>query len=114
MIYRAIAAQVNDPADKGRIKVMIPSITGTAISEWIWPIINGGYVVKPMPGDQVWVMFENGDRDAPVWIGKVAEESDGQVHPSAEWALSKPRIVPEDLEERVQMIEEYLGLRSAQ
>ena len=113
MIYRALAARVDDPSNRGRIKVMIPSLTGEAISEWIWPIITGGYLVVPRPGEQVWVMFENGDQDSPVWLGKTQEESNKQQHPSAPWTRKGGPTPPADLEERVTLIEEFLGLRSA-
>lgn len=79
MIYRAIVADVRDPSDRGRIKVMIPALTGQSISEWIWPIVPNGYLVLPTPGDQVWVLFENGDRDVPVWIGGAHPKPEADV-----------------------------------
>jgi hypothetical protein len=94
VIYRALVSDTRDPADRGRIKVMIPALTGQSMSEWIWPVVTGGYLVPPAPGDQVWVMFENGDADTPVWVG--------QVQPSAGWNL-KARI--ESLESRVAALE---------
>jgi hypothetical protein len=90
---------------------MIPSITGQAISEWIWPVVSAGYWVLPKPGEQVWVMFENGDQDAPVWIGKTKQETDRTLHPSAPWARGGTFVISEDLEVRVRKIEEFLGLR---
>lgn len=69
MIYRAIVRDNRDPAAKGRLKVIIPTLSGDSITEWIWPVISSGYLVIPKPGKQVWVLFENGDREVPVWIG---------------------------------------------
>lgn len=69
MICRAIVADTRDPADRGRIRVMIPSMTGAAKGEWVWPVVSAGYIVTPDVGDQVWVVFENGDRESPVWLG---------------------------------------------
>jgi hypothetical protein len=112
VIYRAIVADNRDPAERGRIKVMIPSITGTAISEWVWPVVTGGYLFIPEPGEQVWVMFENGDQDVPVWLGKTKQKEGGDVHPSAPWAVSQgAEVGGEELEERVQRLEQFLGLR---
>jgi phage baseplate assembly protein gpV len=124
VIYRAIVADVRDPAERGRIKVMIPSITGEAVSEWIWPVVPAGYWVLPEPAEQVWVMFENGDQDAPVWLGKTKQEKEADVHPSAEWALvtgaSSGVEIPAGgtvanrvtaLESWAQRIEEFLGMR---
>jgi phage baseplate assembly protein gpV len=124
VIYRAIVADNRDPAERGRIKVIIPSVTGTAISEWIWPVVSAGYWVLPDPGKQVWVMFENGDQDAPVWLGRTKQEQEADVHPSAPWAMltgaSTGVAIPAggELEQRVaalelwaQRIEEFLGMR---
>lgn len=69
MIYRAIVADNRDPAQQGRLKVMIPALSGSAISDWIWPVIPVEPESAPDAGGQVWVMFENGDQDVPVWIG---------------------------------------------
>lgn len=75
MIYRAIVADSRDPAGKGRLRVLIPSLSGSAISDWIWPVVASGYVVVPESGDQVWVTFENGDSDVPVWLGQTKPDA---------------------------------------
>ena len=69
-LYRAFVTDSRDPDGIGRIKVTIPAITGDSPSDWIYPVINCGYIVKPTSGDQVWVLFEAGDTENPVWIGK--------------------------------------------
>lgn len=74
MIVRAIVSNANDPSGKGRIKVTVPSQSGAGPGDWIWPCISGGYFVKPRPGAQVWVVFENGDKDTPVWLGATKED----------------------------------------
>lgn len=76
MILRAIVRDTRDPSQRGRIKVTIPQQAGAAASDWIWPVINAGYSVTPKVGDQVWVLFENGDQETPVWIGQT-KVSDG-------------------------------------
>jgi len=48
---------------------MIPAMSGNAITDWIWPIVSSGYIVVPDAGEQVWVTYENGDKDFPVWMG---------------------------------------------
>jgi hypothetical protein len=77
---------------------MIPAVTGQAISEWIWPVVSSGYWVLPDPGSQVWVLFENGDYDAPVWIGKTQQ--------TPEYALLE-RI--QELEDRVAALESAIS-----
>lgn len=72
MIYRALVRDSRDPSKRGRIKVTIPQISGKQVTDWIWPVINSGFLVVPKAGDQVWVSFEAGDKENPVWLGKTA------------------------------------------
>lgn len=72
MIYRALVRDSRDPAKKGRIKVSIPQVLGDEVTDWIWPVINSGFLVIPKSGEQVWVAFEGGDRERPTWLGKTA------------------------------------------
>lgn len=72
MIYRALVRDSRDPAKKGRIKVSIPQVFGNEVTDWIWPVINSGFLVVPKSGEQVWVAFEGGDRERPTWLGKTA------------------------------------------
>lgn len=67
--YRGIVMDTRDPASKNRIRVKIPVITGDSISEWLPPMVSGGYVVLPSPGEQVWILFEAGDINFPLWLG---------------------------------------------
>lgn len=32
-------------------------------------MVSGGYVVLPSPGEQVWILFEAGDINFPLWLG---------------------------------------------
>lgn len=72
MIYRALVRDSRDPSKRGRIKVSIPQVSGNQVTDWIWPVINSGYLVVPKAGEQVWVSFEAGDKENPVWLGKAA------------------------------------------
>lgn len=67
--YRGVVMDTRDPARKNRIRVKIPVITGDSISEWLPPMVSGGYVVLPSPGEQVWILFEAGDINFPLWLG---------------------------------------------
>jgi hypothetical protein len=55
--------------------VIIPAISGGSVTDWIWPVVASGYLVLPKPGQQVWVMFEAGDDDNPVWVGSTKEHA---------------------------------------
>lgn len=72
---RAIVVDVRDPSRRGRIKVQIPTKTGKKSTDWIWPVISSGFVVRPKPGEQVWVLYEGGDENYPVWLGKTQTTS---------------------------------------
>lgn len=71
--YRGIVSDNEDPDFLGRLKVIVPSITGDeAIDTWAWPkgIFAGkdiGFFAVPNPKDGVWVSFENGDPRYPIW-----------------------------------------------
>jgi hypothetical protein len=67
---RAIVVDARDPSKRGRIKVQIPTKTGKKATDWIWPVVASGFSVLPKPGEQVWVLYEGGDENYPVWLGK--------------------------------------------
>lgn len=71
--YRAFAYDINDPEHTGRIKVIIPEISGdTPYEYWAHPIgvFSGkgyGMQVLPQKGDVLWVSFEFGHPEVPCW-----------------------------------------------
>ena len=83
-IYRARVENNLDPLHLGRVKCRIPQLHGipggdsalaNADLPWAYPITltgtgyNHGSCVVPEAGDYVFVMFENGDRNSPVYLG---------------------------------------------
>lgn len=95
-IYRAIVISVADPEGLGRIVTKVPALNGDAEMAWAMPcvpmlvrrppvlVLPGGSPAHthtaqlaqnvdtlrlPQPGDSVWVMFEHGSIDSPVWMG---------------------------------------------
>lgn len=72
--YRAKVVDVQDPQFRGRIRVMCPKILGTAKSSWCEPCIpvaydNGGDFAIPKLGEFVWVEFEEGNPNKPIYTG---------------------------------------------
>jgi uncharacterized protein involved in type VI secretion and phage assembly len=73
-IYRATVTNNIDPEQMGRINVTVPAVGGVTPSTWAMPSIPfsgkqaGAYMV-PQIGSGVWVQFEGGDPDYPVWTG---------------------------------------------
>lgn len=72
MLERAVVYDTRDPLKKGRLRVRIPGKTGQHATGWIWPVVTSGYIVTPEPGDQVWIAYESGDEDFPVWLGRIS------------------------------------------
>ena len=72
--WRGTVTNVDDPTKRGRVKLKIPAVLGTTVeSHWAWPVPaygggNGtGFFAMPEVGDLVWVEFEEGDKNRPIW-----------------------------------------------
>ncbi|HEX6925948.1 MAG TPA: phage baseplate assembly protein V [Longimicrobiaceae bacterium] len=72
--YRGVVINNIDPLQKGRIQVQVPDVLGLGISSWAMPCVPiagmqaGVYAVPPI-GSGVWVEFEGGNTDYPIWSG---------------------------------------------
>jgi len=72
--YRATVLQNVDPMQIGRIQVIVPDVSNVIPSSWAMPCLPvsgmqmGIYTVPPI-GSAVWVEFEQGDPDYPIWVG---------------------------------------------
>lgn len=72
--YRGIVSDNNDPLMIGRVKARVPDVLGDLESGWAMPCApfggNGmGFFAVPSVGAGVWVEFEYGDPDYPIWSG---------------------------------------------
>lgn len=73
-LYRATVINNIDPLQRGRIQVIASDATGIVPTTWAEPCvpmagIQQGIYTVPIIGAGVWVQFENGDPDYPVWTG---------------------------------------------
>jgi uncharacterized protein involved in type VI secretion and phage assembly len=72
--YRGTVVQNIDPQQTGRIVAQVPDVLGATQSTWALPSgaaagsQAGCYIVPPI-GSQVWIEFEQGDSNYPVWTG---------------------------------------------
>jgi uncharacterized protein involved in type VI secretion and phage assembly len=71
--YRGQVLDNVDPFKQGRIKAQVPSVPGTD-STWCNPCVpyagkNVGFFFTPAIGANVWVEFEEGEKDKPIWSG---------------------------------------------
>jgi len=74
--YRARVINNKDPKKMGRIKVECPKVLGKFESEWCLPCFpygaDGiGTIQIPREGYLVWIEFEEGDPDKPIWTGAI-------------------------------------------
>jgi len=72
--YRGTVVNNVDPMQIGRIQVMAPDVSNVMLSSWAMPClpvtgINMGMYTVPLIGAGVWVEFEQGDPDYPIWVG---------------------------------------------
>jgi uncharacterized protein involved in type VI secretion and phage assembly len=72
--YRGMVLNNIDPMQMGRLQVQVPDVTGLAPASWAMPCapvagIQNGLFALPIIGSGVWVEFEHGDIDYPIWVG---------------------------------------------
>ena len=105
-IYRGVCVDNQDPNNINRIKLQVPQILNTNVTNWAYPCtpvtditthdphidtvsststtvstfgghthnvtlnsVHSRHASYPNVGQGVWVMFEGGDPNFPVWIG---------------------------------------------
>jgi len=72
--FRGTVVQNVDPLQIGRIQVLVPDVSNLVPSTWAMPCLPaagmqmGLYAVPPL-GAGVWVEYEQGDADYPIWVG---------------------------------------------
>jgi uncharacterized protein involved in type VI secretion and phage assembly len=72
--YRGVVTDTADPLLTGRIRARVPDVMGDQESGWAMPCVpfsgNGmGFFALPDTGAGVWIEFEHGDPDYPIWAG---------------------------------------------
>ena len=72
--YRATCINNVDPEQKARIQVMVPDVSNITMTSGAMPCLpvgglQMGMVAVPLIGAGVWVEFEHGDPDFPIWTG---------------------------------------------
>jgi hypothetical protein len=73
--YRGMVMANIDPLHQGRLLVKVPDVTGLVGTHWAMPCVPmagpfmGSYFVPPAAGAGVWIEFEQGDPEQPIWVG---------------------------------------------
>jgi len=72
--YRGKVENNLDPLQQGRLQVSCPAVLGEGSLSWAMPCVpfagsGKGFFALPPKGANLWVEFEGGDPDYPIWSG---------------------------------------------
>lgn len=72
--YRGTVINNIDPMNIGRLMVQVADVSNVIPSTWAMPCfpfagIQNGFFAVPEIGSGVWVEFEQGNPDYPIWVG---------------------------------------------
>jgi hypothetical protein len=72
--YRGLVIQNIDPQQIGRVQVQVPDVPKHLTSTWAMPCVpaagtHAGCFIVPPVGSHVWVEFEQGNPNLPIWTG---------------------------------------------
>ena len=72
--YRGVVSDVHDPLQLGRVRATVPDVLGDQESGWAMPCApfggdQVGFFALPTVGAGVWIEFEQGAPDRPIWSG---------------------------------------------
>jgi hypothetical protein len=72
--YRGVVTNNIDPMQIGRVQVQVPDVFRAGEALWAMPCApasQAGKVGSSLPkiGAALWIAFEQGDRNQPIWTG---------------------------------------------
>jgi uncharacterized protein involved in type VI secretion and phage assembly len=72
--YRGIVTDNKDPLMIGRVRAQVPDVMGEDETGWAMPCApfggsQTGFFAIPTVDAGVWIEFEHGDPDYPIWVG---------------------------------------------
>lgn len=83
--YRGFIVNNADPEKLGRLRLRVPSILGKeVVTGWAMPCVpyggkaDQGFLFIPEVGAGVWVEFEEGDLEFPIWVGTFWSKPGGE------------------------------------
>lgn len=85
--YRGVVTDTDDPLKLGRIRARVPDVTGDQETGWALPCVplagdGMGFFGLPKKSAGVWIEFEHGNPDYPIWCGSFWGSS-SEVPPEA-------------------------------
>jgi Uncharacterized protein conserved in bacteria len=101
--YRGLVVDNEDPANLGRLRLKVPSVLGNeVVTGWALPCApyggaaDQGFLFIPDREAGVWVEFEEGDLEFPIWVGTFWSK------PDHENELPKPNKADGSEEDNIQ------------
>jgi hypothetical protein len=96
--YRGVVTDNRDPLMLGRIRAKVLDVLGDQDSGWALPSVpyagNGvGLFLIPPTNTSVWIEFEHGDPDYPVWVGCFWAQGELPATP----AIAEMKVLKTDL-----------------
>lgn len=81
--YRGVVLNNLDPMMLGRLCVSLERLGGADAVNWALPCVpyapaDAAFVLRPI-GTAVWVEFEGGDLNYPIWTGRYWREGEGPI-----------------------------------
>jgi len=72
--YRGLVTDNDDPMQLGRLRARVPAVLGKLETGWALPCVpyagaGSGLYTVPEPGSNVWIEFEGGNPELPIWDG---------------------------------------------
>jgi len=72
--YRGTITDNIDPLNQGRVRARVPEVLGDEETGWALPCVpyggsGVGFFFIPPVEAKVWIEFEKGNLDSPIWVG---------------------------------------------
>jgi hypothetical protein len=67
--YSGTVVDNEDEAQRGCVQVVVPSVLGSGVKVWARPCFPFGHFFVPDVGTQLWIEFEGGHTEYPIWVG---------------------------------------------
>jgi hypothetical protein len=96
-LNRAVVTNVSDPLGLSRIRFIAPDVLGALESEWAMPTFTQGLPYPPLIGSTVFVAFEGGDADKPVWVAAGVGSTGGGVSITTD-SITAPHITADQID----------------
>ena len=86
--FRGVVSDNGDPSNLGRIRAKVADVFGEEASGWAMPSVpyagsQVGLFLIPPTNASVWIEFEHGNPDYPIWTGCFWAENEVPVSPAS-------------------------------